>query len=263
MLTRRREQIIVLLGLMALNLGFGEMLSRYWKEYHANTQWIYAQRSIELAGAGGPQRTPVTAQSFADIVDRTIFRPERTNEASAETDKMPALPLLYGTMDLGEGAFALMAPGNQAYALSRPVHLGEEIGGYKLVSIADSQAVVERGEKQFTVNVWESARKVPRTVETPAPQPRAADSSASTPRTIVTAGGSGSTAQAAAGGGQQKTGFVGFNAPAGASPDAPVGTVIGGKRKVMHMTLFGPQYRWEDVEPPKDTTLPQNPPKEN
>ena len=166
MLTRRREQIIVFLGLVALNLGFGVMLSRYWKDYRANTQWIYTRKSIEPETTGGLSQAPVAAQNFAVIVDRTMFRPERTNEVATEKiEKLPELPLLYGTMNLGDGMFAMMAPGEQANGLSKPVHLGEEIGGYKLVSIANSQVVVGWGEKRFTVNVWESARKVPRIVD--------------------------------------------------------------------------------------------------
>ena len=265
MLTRRREQIIVFLGLVALNLGFGVMLSRYWKDYRANTQWIYTRKSIEPETTGGLSQAPVAAQNFAVIVDRTMFRPERTNEVATEKiEKLPELPLLYGTMNLGDGMFAMMAPGEQANGLSKPVHLGEEIGGYKLVSIANSQVVVGWGEKRFTVNVWESARKVPRIVDKSGPPSRSAESSPPTgARSVTTAtSSSASTAPVVVGGSKQKTGFVGFNAPSGASADAPVGTVIGGKRKVQYMTLYGPSYRWENVEAPKDTTPQQNPPKE-
>ena len=264
MLARRREQIIVLLGLLALNVGFGWLLSRDWEDYRARTQWIHARRSAEPGQVGEPLRAPSTAQNFADIVDHTIFRPERAKEASVASDavKLPELPLLYGSMDLAEGKFALMAPGDQANAPSRPVRVGEKIGGYNLVSIRDSQVDLEWGEKRFTVDVWESARRVPRVVEKSAPPPRPADSS-SMVKTTVTTGASSSAAPVAVGGAQAKTGFVGFHAPADATADAPVGTVIAGKRKVMHMTLFGPTYTWEDVEPPQNTSPQNNPPKEN
>ncbi len=260
MLNRRREQIIVLMGLIALNLGFGVMLSRDWKAYRAGTQWIYARRSFEPEPARTPSRAPVASQNFAVIVDRTIFRPERTNEVPVETVKTPDLPLLYGTMDLGEGMFAMMAPGDQANGLSRPVHLGEEIGGFKLLSIADSQVVVSWGEKRFTVNVWESARKVPRIVDKSAPASRgAASPSASASKAATVAGASSSSAVVVGGG---KPGFIGFNAPPGATADTPVGTVIGGKRKVVRGTMFGPTYAWEDVTPANNSAPPQNPPKE-
>jgi hypothetical protein len=202
------------------------------------------------------------AQSFAEIVDRTIFRPERTNEAAGESVKMPELPVLYGTMNLGGGMFAMMAPGDQANGLSQPVHLGEEVGGYKLVSIADSQVVVAWGEKQFTVNVWESARKIPRIVERSGPTAPSAEPSGATggPRAAAMAA-SRSGAPVVVGSTQEKKSFAGFHAPPGATPDAPEGTVIDGKRKVVVQTPFGPSVRWEDVGQPKESTQ-QNPPKE-
>jgi len=261
-LTRRRERIIVFVGLLALNLGFGWMLNRYWKDYRYRAQWIYAQRSLGPASEAQTPRTPVAAQSFALIVDRTIFRPERTNETPADAVKMPELPLLYGTMNFGDGMFAMMAPGDQANALSKPVHPGEEVGGFKLVSIGDSQVVVAWGEKQFTVNVWESARKIPRIVEKPGPTSAPSRSAAAQPGAgSVTTTGSASGGTVRAGASQAATGAAGFYAPPGASADAPAGTVIGGKRKVVTMTPFGPSSRWEDVEPPKGPAQ-QNPPKE-
>ncbi len=266
MLTRRREQFIALLGLIALNLGFGWVLSHRWKDYRSRTAWVYAQASAAPRQAGGdrPQRMSVAAQNFADIVSRTIFRPDRTNEPSAESAKPPELPLLYGTMNLGDGKFAMMAPGDQPNGLSKPVHPGEEIGGFKLVSLADSQVVVGWGEKQFTVSVWESARKVPRIVEKSAPPARSAESSAPNAgsRTATTAAPA-AGAPVVVGGSQPKTGFAGFNAPPGAPPDAPVGTVIAGKRKVARPNFIGQTtYWWEDVEQPKAATQEQNPPKE-
>jgi len=263
MLTRGRERILVLVGLVALNLGFGWILSHYRKDYRSRTQWIYAQTPTQPAAPEGAPRTPVTAQTFADIVNRTIFSPSRTNQAPVESVKPPELPLLYGTMNLGDGMFAMMAPANQTNGLSKPVHPGEEIGGYKLVSIGDSQVVVAWEEKQFTVNVWESARKVPRIVEKPAPtapstQPAPASSSTGTASHVTTAGASSGAARELD---EYKKKFTpaGFNAPPGAPVDAPAGTVLGGKRKVVRQTMFGPSVFWEDVEQPKNPPGPENP----
>jgi len=259
-LTRRRERIIVFVGLLTLNLGFGWMLSRYRKDYRSRTQWLYAQRTIGPVTEARTLGTSAAAQSFTEIVNRTIFRPERTNEPPAETVKIPELPLLYGTMNLGDGVFAMMAAGDQANALSKPVHPGEEVGGFKLVSIGDSQVVVAWGEKQFTVNVWESARKLPGIVDKPAPTGPSTQSTSGGVSRVTSSGGSPAPA-VVAGSTRAKTGFPGFNAPPGASADAPAGTIMGGKRKIVVQTPFGPTVRWDDVEPGKDSAQ-QNPPKE-
>lgn len=264
MLARRREQIIVLVGLLGLNLGLAWSLERYWKDYRSRTQWVYAQSApVTSTSPSKLSRAPAAAQSFAEIVNRTIFRPERTNEAPSESAKAPELPLLYGTMNLGDGLFAMMAPGDQPTALSRPVRPGEEIGGYRLVSIADSQVGLSWGEKQFTVSVWESARKIPRIVEKPAPTVRPAQSPAArAPSGQGTTGGSAASRSVVVGSGKTSGGFAGFNAPPAAPPDAPVGAVVGGKRKVMRMSMMGPTYWWEDAEQPKAPPEAMNPKKE-
>jgi len=256
MFTRRREQIIVLLGLLALNGGLAWLLSHYWRDYHTRVQWIYARRPSEAEAASASPRVPA-GETYTAIVDHNLFRPDRANVGPAEAPKMPDLPLLYGTMNLGAGTFAMMATADQTNGTSKPVHVGEEIGGFKLVSIADSQVVVGWGEKRFTVNVWESARRVPRVVDrtgaTPAAAPAATQSAAvaGAPRTA------GATAvPVVAGNDQQKTGFVGFYAPPGAPADAPVGTVFGGKRKEAVQTMFGTTYRWVDAGPAQSNTPP-------
>ncbi len=252
MLARRREQIIVLVGLLGLNLGLAWSLERYWKDYRSRTQWVYAQPApVTSTSPSELSRAPAAAQSFAEIVNRTIFRPERANEAPTESAKAPELPLLYGAMNLGDGLFAMMAPGDQPTALSKPVRAGEVIGGYKLVSIGDSKVVLAWGEKEFTISVWESARRVPRVVEN-APTGRPAASTAPTARTgpITTVGPSPPSSSFS----EEKKKYTpaGYNAPPGAPPDAPVGTVIGGRRKVVRPTPFGDQVWWENVEQPKN-----------
>jgi len=253
MLARRREQIIVLLGLLGLNLGLAWSLERYWKDYRSRTQWVYAQPApVTSTSPSELSRAPAAAQSFAEIVNRTIFRPERTNEVATESAKAPELPLLYGTMNLGDGLFAMMAPGDQLTGLSKRVFPGDEIGGYKLVSIARSQVVVEWGEKKVTIDVSESARRVPRVIEKPGPTVRPAASTAPTARTgpVTTVGPSSASSSIS----EEKKKYTpaGYNAPPGAPPDAPAGTIIGGRRKVVRPTPFGNQVWWENVEQPKN-----------
>lgn len=244
MLSSRREQLIVLLGLVAVNAALGAYLFRQWRDYQARTRWMYAGvAATEGLTPSSTAARKVEEQNFSDIVTRNLFRPDRSNVTPTENVKPPELPLLYGTMNLGSGSFALMAPGDPVSAPSKRVVPGDEIGGYKLVSIAGSQVVVQWGEKKVNIDVSESARRVPRVVEktqaAAAPQSAVAPTAGSSGRVTTVAPSS----QSVAG----KYGAAGYNAPPGASPDVPAGTVINGKKKVVEQ-MFGIQKTyWVDV----------------
>ena len=250
MISRPREQFVVFLGLIAVNTILGWYLFWHWRDYQGRTRWIYS--AVEPAASVTPtsQASKVEAQTFAEIVARNLFRPDRVNESPTENAKMPDLPFLSGTMNLGSGSFALMAPGDQPSGLSKRVVPGEEIGGYKLVSIAGSQVVVEWGGKKVTVDVSESARRVPRVIErtekTVTARPPVIASPAAPSAQVTTV-----LSSPPANAGQRKSnGPAGYNAPAGASADAPAGTVIAGKKKVVE-EMFGVQkVYWVDVGQP-------------
>jgi hypothetical protein len=247
MLGRRREQILIIVGLIGLNILLGWFLGQLWKDYRSRTQWLYASASAPPAAtfaAGSKQAGQ--PQSVVEIVDRNVFSPlrgSRTPQAQEEV-KAPKPPLLFGTMNLGDGWFALMAPGDQPSAASKRVLPGEDIGGYKLVSIGTSNVVIEWQEKKITLDVSESARHVPGIVEkTASPSARHASvttaGSASNPAIPVSslAGGAGLTSPAT-------------SEPPGVSPDVPPGTIIGGKQKVLVPTPFGMRAVWQDVGSP-------------
>ena len=168
MLARRREQILIIVGLIGLNILLGWFMGRLWKDYRSRTQWLYAGASAQppaTRAAGSNQAGQ--PQSFVEIVDRNVFSPLRGNRPPQpqEEAKAPKLPLLFGTMNLGNGRFALMAPGDQPSSVSKRVLPGEEIGGYKLVSIGTSNVVLEWQEKKITLDISESARRAPGNVE--------------------------------------------------------------------------------------------------
>lgn len=258
MLTGRREQIVLVLGLAVANVLLACVLVRMWRNYQDNSRWIYASPESRLAAAPQSENPKAAApQSFADIVDGNLFSPRRTSQPAedAQAVKPPDLPLLYGTMNLGDGWFALMAPGGESSPVSKRVLPGEEIGGYKLVSIGTSQVVLDWQQKTFTVDVSESARQVPRILDrTGSPQTSAARSEPSTPnpvRTVVTSVAAPSEKAA-----HQVSGYM----PPGADADTPEGTVIDGRRKMVVPTPFGPQVRWVAVEPAAPQTPNSNQP---
>lgn len=259
MLSRRREQFVMLLGLLVVNSVLGWYLYRQWRNYSGRIRWIYngvVQEAAPVRSTGPAAQ--VEAQSFAEIVNRNLFRPERSNESPVENAKVPELPVLFGTMNLGKGSFALMAPGDQLSGVSKRVFPGEEIGGYKLVSIAGSQVVVEWGEKKATIVASESVRRVARVIE------RTANTTAASPPVTSASGPSSSqvnTVPASSANAAQRKNYsaAGFNAPPGAPADAPPGTVMGGKRKVVQQLFGMEKVYWEDVPKPGGTPEKPNP----
>jgi hypothetical protein len=247
MLARRREQILILFGLIGLNILLGWFLGRLWKDYRNRTQWLYVGAPAQLLAtpAGRPNQAGAP-QSVVEIVDRNVFSPLRGSQPPQpqEEAKAPKPPFLFGTMNLGNGWFALMAPGDQPSPVSKRVLPGEEIGGYKLVSIGASNVVIEWQEKKITLDISESARRVPGNIEK-----TASGSARFAPLTTVGSAPNAVTTIAPFSGGAAST-SADMWSPPGAPPDAPPGTVVGGKRKIMVPTPFGLVPQWEDVGPP-------------
>ena len=246
MLGRRREQILIIVGLIGLNVLLGWFLGRLQKDYRSRTQWLYAGAPAQppaTRAAGSNQAGP--PQSFVEIVDRNVFSPLRGTPPPQpqEEPKAPKPPFLFGTMNLGKGRFALMAPGDQPSPVSKRVLPGEEIGGYKLVSIGTSNVVLEWQEKKITLDISESPSRGPGNVEKTASPRAGAGATAGNPApavlrpiTPVSVGGPPS--------------LVPQLSPPGVSPDAPEGTVVGGRRKVVVQSPFGPLVQWQEVGQP-------------
>lgn len=265
MLTGRREQVLLLVGLAAVNALLGWQWHRHWQAFRTRTHWVYAVPAPEPAEGAAVPSAATAAQSFAEIVERNLFHPDRTSAGPQEEAGAAEPPVLYGTMNLGTRWFALMAPAEQAdTGVFKRVYPGEEIGGYKLVDIRGAEVVVESGEKTLTLNVAESSRRVARSLEkTPAARPPAPAAPGPTggapPASAVTTAAPVATPSRTATDERRKFGPAGYNAPPGAPADAPAGTVFGGRRKVVRRTPFGDQVWWEEIEKPK----PQDEKKEN
>jgi len=259
MLTGRRERIVLLLCLVVANVGLGWHLERLWREYRGRTQWVYAAAAPEPpAVAAADSAQPATSQNFGDIVDRNLFSPQRTNQPpqAAQEVKAPELPLLYGSMNLGNGWFALIAPGGESSPTPKRVVPGDEIGGYKLVSIAASQVVLSWQGKQVTVDVSESARRIPRIVERAA----TTETGSGRPQPGPAPTAPGRSPVISVGGSAEKEHVNEPWSPPGATEDTPEGTIINGRRKVVVDTLFGKQIEWQLVNPSESQAPSQNQP---
>jgi hypothetical protein len=245
MLARRREQILIVFALIGLNILLGWFLGQRWKDYRSRTQWLYsgapaqppAAPAARLNVAGQPQ-------SFVEIVDRSVFSSLRgvAPPQAPEEAKAPKLPLLFGTMNLGNGRFALMATSDQPSPVSKRVLPGDEIGGYKLFSIGTTNVVLEWREKKTTLDISDSVRQAPiqKTV-----------SASARPAQVTTVGSALNPTMP----GSPPVGGAGLTSPlrsasSGASPDVPPGTIVGGKRKVELQTPWGVKTVWQDVGSP-------------
>jgi hypothetical protein len=241
MLARRREQIIVIVGLIGVNVLFGWVLERLGKDYRSRTQWLYVDAPAQPSSTLASAHPKVVPQSFVEIVDRNVFsslrgsRPPQAEEAA----KAPPLPILFGTMDLGSGRFALMAPGGPSQAVSKRVLPGEEVGDWKLVSINASTVVVEWHDTKNTLEISGAARRSPGMVEKTA-------SAAARPAAITTAGAPLSSGAA----NPSLLGSTAFKPAKPTTPEVPVGTVVDGKRKGLTSSPFGMKVTWEDVGGP-------------
>jgi hypothetical protein len=109
-------------------------------------------------GAGSPDWTRVS--------DQNLFSFDRNDLAIAAPVTPLAtgpMPVLFGTMSLGEGPVALLAAGEVGDRRdSRPYSVGQTIGGWLLVEVANKSVVVESGGIRTTILMNDPTAQVPR-----------------------------------------------------------------------------------------------------
>jgi hypothetical protein len=217
-------------------------------------QWKAAnQRYAQLAGRN-PENTaalPVLPGipelrrvSAGEVVAKNLFSPDRNNTLQQETAarvRQP-VPVVFGTMKLGESYEALMSEaaqgGNRRF---RRVKVGEQFAGYTVAEIRDEAVVVESEGQRTTVNVYESAKDAaPRVTPAPAGAPASApvvesSANAGPPPTPENTFPAGSVAPAASTG-----------APLVLPPDVTM-TIEGSRRRYVRRTPFGPQVWYEEI----------------
>jgi hypothetical protein len=142
--------------LVALNLllliGVGAVV------WQAKTRWDNAQLrrraglSAKVAPPGvaplapAPKPDAPAPAQYADVAQKNLFAKDRNPNVIIDAPPpqkppapMPPLPVMYGVMGLPSGMRALMA--EKVGAASRPVHTGDSIGDFKILSL-DAQNIV-------------------------------------------------------------------------------------------------------------------------
>jgi hypothetical protein len=164
-----------------------------------------------------------------------LFSADRNPTVTVEVappPPMPKLPTFYGLINLGAGPFAIMSakPGDE----HKHVRFGEDIGEFKLVSVAGEQIVLEwRGEKvvkKVAELVDRTEQESTREAPAPAPKPAVANTVAPTKK-------SGPGIDVGAGHRACQPGDA-----------SPAGTVMDGYRKTERDSPFGKMCQWELVK---------------
>ncbi len=180
-----------------------------------------------------PPEAPVPA-AYNDVAQKMLFSADRNPAIVVEVEKpkpMPGLPVVYGVMDLGEGASAFMsAKSNEPHSEVKP---GQKIGEFTLVAVSNDQIVLDWEGKKITKKVTDlMAQTAPPASSDAAPaqaaQPKAQAASA-TP----------------SGPGRDLGGGWKSCDPGDSSPD---GTVRDGWKKVIRAMPIGQTCHWEPAK---------------
>jgi hypothetical protein len=239
------------LVLMAAIFAAAWRLRSDWAEVRAREQSLLNRRiqpTPALPMTPSPVPQPVAATSYSDVAQKMLFSKDRNPTVVIETaappppKPMPALPVLYGVMNLLDGTTAIM--GEKSGTRHVGIHPGDQIGEFTLVTITSQEITLEWDGKQIT-------KPVDELIDRSAPPSAQAGAEASTPRPSQNA--SSQTPQSPQPSRQQAK--AGESAPGVVLNDrlracqsgdtSPPGTVSGGFRKVVTPSPFGNMCRWE------------------
>jgi hypothetical protein len=182
-----------------------------------------------------PER--LTAGNYLGVAEHMLFTADRNPTVVVEVappKPMPALPVVYGVIDLGEGPLAIMSvkPG----ASHEEVRRGEKIGEFVLMALNAEEITLDWDGQAITKRVVDL---VDRSAPPPAPSgQQAAAAGPVKPQVSVT--------------GPQRTGpgddvGTGIRRCIPGDP-TPVGTIVNGYRKAIVRNPMGEICRWEPVK---------------
>ena len=230
--------------LAAAIAGLGWQLRQDWILARAREQRILQQRTKPLPpplmSASKPAES-VTPASYSDIAQKMLFTKDRNPTVVVEVapapppKPMPALPVLYGVMNLMDGTTAIMSEKSGAQHLG--VRPGDKVGEFKLLAVTGREITLEWEGKTVTKEIDEMIdRATPpppsgASGTTPRPESRPPAAPPQPPR--------GEAAPGTDIGNKLRACQPGDN--------SPPGTVSGSYRKVVSRTPFGETCRWEPI----------------
>jgi len=236
----RRRLLLLNLVLVALASAAAWQLRVRWldgkaREHRLAASVVKPAARVAIEPARPPQ--PASAVTYGDVAQKVLFSRDRNPTVTvqaAPVKPVPAMPVLYGVMDLGGGPVVILS--EKAGGTNRGYSVGEKVGVFTLVAV-ESEELVLGWEGQEIRKKFQDLRPQP---GTPAPQ-AATGAPAATPGAVVQS----ASAPVEAGPGPQVT----ANMRACVAGDtSPAGTVKDGYRKVMTQTPFGSNCRWDPVK---------------
>ena len=236
----RRQFLFLNIVLLIAAVLLAFRLSGEWRRAnlrYAALQSPTADASESLPPVGLSRPVPDTRA----IVEMNLFSADRTSTLVQEETEQPVsrdVPVVFGTINLGDAYEALMSDRRQAAAGKfQRVKTGQRVGAYTVLEIHDEKVVLDLEGQTTTLDVYQSARSVARR-RAPSARPAAAP--------VVETAGSAPSQPAPS------------SQPGAPSPAAGVAaiqqdpgprvTIEGNRRRIERMTPFGPQVWYEDIE---------------
>lgn len=259
----KRKLLMLNLALLTLLVAGGFELHRRVEQARSRYEILRRFEAAKEAPAYPSPQAPgrVRQADFLPIVDRMLFYQDRNAivEVEAPVEKVverPALPVLSGVMNLGDGPIALLA--DDAKSDPRPVQAGEKVGEYTFLGFSgDKLKLAWQGEEIEVSQDRLAAEPEPRgrsgsraassagsTSSSPARRPAAANRRQSNRPEAKTQQAAADTRKTI--GGRYNIGTEIRPGVYRADPhdDSPAGTEFEGYRKVVNPTPFGNQSWW-------------------
>lgn len=189
----------------------------------------------------------LAAANYLDVAQQLMFSRDRNPTVIVEVvapKPMPALPLYYGMINLGDGPKVVLAASRDQG--QRSYRVGQQVGDFKLIAIEPGGLVFEWDGKRVPASYSEIRDTRPAAQSTTQSAPRAAPGSSTQPAQRP------ASAQAATAIGSTSTAGPGADTgtdvrPCVAGDNSPAGTVSGGFKKVLANSPFGKSCYWEKV----------------
>ncbi len=242
-----RRLIALNLLLVALIAAAGWRLRVAWVEREQSSVRFFAQPVAALVPPVVLIPNPpakVNAMTYLDVAQQLMFSRDRNPTVIVEVvapKPMPALPLYYGMINLGEGPKVVLAQTRDSG--QRSYQAGQQVGEFKLVAIEQSGLIFEWEGKRVPVTYAEIRdTRPPGQVQNPANRTSPAQP-AQPPKPAGSAVSIGSASTAGPG-----ADYGGDVRPCVAGDTSPEGTVSGGFKKVLANSPFGKSCFWEKVK---------------
>lgn len=249
---RRSVLILNLLLLVAIGLSCWQMNRQYRATLKLQRDFL-AKPAVPPAPpilTLPPDPAQIQASAYLEVAASLPFSPDRNPTVIVEAappKPMPPLPAYHGMMNFGEGPRVILSAGGQA---QRSYKVGDAIGEFKLVAVAQSGLVFEWDGKQVPAGYAELTR---RAAESAPPPPQSAPAAPPQPSAAKAVTAIGSTAAVAT---VVPTGssVIGDSVDVRGTRDCktgdttPEGTVVDGYRKTISPSPFGQMCRWVPVK---------------